>query len=107
MKELRCPNCGGYVDSEAYVCEYCGTVFQDFTTLSFNKPTYIKIDFGGAKMIAKARLENVAIEDRSYMDSYMDVKGVHHRRRVPDITLHVDFHLIDNDGKTYKLEQRN
>jgi len=28
MKELRCPNCGGYVNPKTCVCEYCGTKFE-------------------------------------------------------------------------------
>lgn len=28
VKELRCPNCGGYVNPKTYVCEYCGTRFE-------------------------------------------------------------------------------
>lgn len=28
MKELRCPNCNGYINPKTYVCEYCGTRFE-------------------------------------------------------------------------------
>jgi len=32
MKELKCPNCGGYVKHKGwgkYLCEYCGTEFEN------------------------------------------------------------------------------
>ena len=31
MKELRCPNCNGYINPKTYVCEYCGTRFENFS----------------------------------------------------------------------------
>lgn len=31
MKELRCPNCNGYINPKTYVCEYCGTKFENFS----------------------------------------------------------------------------
>ncbi len=96
---LNCPNCNAPVDGEK--CEYCGTVFHDFTSLSFDKPTYIKIDVGGGKMIAKAYLSDLEIADTSYTESYSRLDGMLRLRRVPDVTLSAKFHLIDNDGTVY------
>ena len=31
MKELRCPNCNGYINPKTYVCEYCGARFEKFS----------------------------------------------------------------------------
>lgn len=38
--KLNCPNCGAPIT--ATECPYCGTVFYDFTAMSFDKPAYIK-----------------------------------------------------------------
>lgn len=40
-KHLNCPNCGAPITETK--CPYCGTVFYDFTDISFSKPTYLKI----------------------------------------------------------------
>lgn len=52
-------------------------------------------------MIAKAYLSDLKIVDTSYTESYSRLDGMLRIRRVPDVTLFAEFHLIDNDGTVY------
>lgn len=35
MKKLQCTNCGGTINPETYVCEYCGTRYKNDTPLMY------------------------------------------------------------------------
>ncbi len=48
---LNCPNCGAPIVGER--CEYCGTVFYDFSCIDVNSPCWIKIRYGDNVFAAK------------------------------------------------------
>ena len=55
---LNCPNCGAPIT--ATECPYCGTVFYDFTIMSFDRPTYIKAEVNDKQfIIARARITDL------------------------------------------------
>ena len=80
--DLNCPNCGAPI--RATECPYCGTVFYDFASLSFDKPTYIGIAVNGKHLACRARMTNVEIHMNNYelstasvdFNIYPDDKGV-------------------------------
>ena len=60
MEKLNCPNCGAPITSTE--CPYCGTVFYDFTAISDEKPTYIKLNANRQLLCFRARMRTAEIE---------------------------------------------
>lgn len=45
MRELRCKNCGGFINAATYRCEYCGTQYESpsfYTEHSQRTPIIVK-----------------------------------------------------------------
>jgi len=58
-QQLNCPNCGAPITSEQ--CQYCGTLFYDFSAIEIGKPCFLKIKYGNAIMLVKAITDNVNV----------------------------------------------
>ena len=87
MDKLNCPNCGAPITETK--CPYCGTVFYDFTALSFDKPTYIKTKvYENQLIIARVMLTDFTIVLESDTCGRLDIsmillpddRGVHLER---------------------------
>lgn len=85
---LNCPNCGAPIrDIE---CPFCGTVFYDFASLSFNKPTYLGVFLNGKHIACQARMTSMRINTS------------------PDelSTISVDFNIYPDDKGVMLYERR-
>ena len=81
-KQLNCPNCGAPITETT--CPYCGTVFYDFCAMDSDRPTYIRMNWGGNQTVFKAYMRSA---DMIYsLDSLME--------------LHIDFVVVEDDDGT-------
>ena len=68
--QTNCPNCGATLNGNR--CEYCGTLFYDFSEIDPTKPFHCRIK---NLMDMQGYLSNVTIEDQPSVDSYRDEDG--------------------------------
>ena len=89
--KLNCPNCGAPIT--ATECPYCGTVFYDFSAMSFDKPTYVKAEvYENQLIISRAKLTDftMALEPNTCgrleisMILLPDDRGVYLERRAKE-----------------------
>ena len=57
--KLNCPNCGAPITDTT--CPFCGSVFYDFATFDDRKPTYIRMNWNGQIITAKAVMQAASI----------------------------------------------
>lgn len=60
----NCPNCGAILTRNT--CDFCGTQIFDFTSISDEHPTFIKLRNGGKTIIFRATLEYASIRFEDY-----------------------------------------
>lgn len=61
MRELlNCPNCGAPITGVQ--CEYCGTVFYDFTTMEVGKTQHVRVKIKDELFIFNAAIETFDVE---------------------------------------------
>lgn len=95
--QLNCPNCGAPIVSEK--CQYCGTLFYDFSAIDLGKPCYLKIKYNNAIMAVKAIPTNVTctmntdcVDVCRYGEPISSIITGH------NLDLSMDFHCIPFDG---------
>lgn len=77
MDKQNCPNCGAIISEEK--CPYCGTLFYDFSTISMDKPCFIKVRIGNKIMRLLVRPQSFTIEQSCDTHVYYaDNKAVHY-----------------------------
>ena len=59
LDKLNCPNCGAPISSEK--CQYCGTLFYDFSAIEIGKPCFLKIKLDDNIILVKATARNASI----------------------------------------------
>ena len=72
-RQTNCPNCGAVIQGSK--CEYCGTLFYDFTELdlgNWDKPVMIKINNYGQEIYLNTVIQKLDYS-HSYYDSYPEV----------------------------------
>ena len=72
-KQLNCPNCGGPITSEQ--CEYCGTMFYDFSAIEIGKPCYLKIKHENNIILVQAIPKDVDLQISSETCDVVDISG--------------------------------
>ena len=101
-ERLNCPNGGAPVTGER--CEYCGTVFYDFSVIDSEKPSYIKMKIKGKLYIFKALLTNVDMKiwnEPEYL--YADNIPVQFFQ-IPEMTISTEFKVIEDNDILYKVK---
>lgn len=101
-ERLNCPNCGAPIMGER--CEYCGTVFYDFSVIDSEKPSYIKMKIHGKLYIFKALLTNVdmkILNEPEYF--YYDNIPVQFFQ-IPEMTISTEFKVIEDNDILYKVK---
>lgn len=102
-EQLNCPNCGMPIASTQ--CEYCGTLFYDFATLDFDKPTYVRINRAGEVLTMKARVRELTARVETNDCTYYCNDNPYTILRQPEMTL--DFSMVCfPDDKGVLLERR-
>lgn len=74
-KQLNCPNCGAPITGDR--CEYCGTLFIDYTVMRPGEPFLIKFSPDGERIfVSEVYLESVNVrQDNSDMICSRDIDG--------------------------------
>lgn len=88
----NCPNCGAPLSG--FECKYCGAIFYDFASLSFDKPIFLKIKTPKGDVItAKTMLTRCELEiDKNEQTLYCDNR-VEHVISNPEMTIQTQFML--------------
>lgn len=97
MREhLTCPQCGAPITGTE--CKFCGAVFYDFSTLSMDKPCYIKLKTGKIINMFKAIVTkiNCDIEPNDTV-LYCDINP-YAVIGPPRYSLDISMDILDNDG---------
>ena len=95
-EQLTCPQCGAPITGTE--CKFCGATFYDFSTLSMDKPCYIRLKTGKVINMFKAVVTkadfNIERDDTTlYCDDrpYLVVA-------TPKYSLDISMDILDNDG---------
>lgn len=102
-EKLNCPNCGAPI--RGVECEYCGTMFYDFSSISLDKPTYIRIN--GPQGLATFRAQATDCSFDINTDSTYICNGRNQRLSVitnSTYTCQLNFNILpDDDGIMLKM----
>lgn len=98
-EQLNCPNCGAPITSEK--CEYCGTLFYDFSTIDVDKPCYLKIKYQNAIVMVKAKVRhselNMTTESQTAYDAFGSPLITFLSSQSLDLSLEFECVPFDND----------
>ena len=72
-EQLNCPNCGAPITSER--CEYCGSMFYDFSAIEIDKPCYLKIKYDNNIIMVRAICKAASIEVTRDTSDVFDALG--------------------------------
>ena len=103
-KEYRnCPNCGAPLDG--IQCKFCGTYMYNVADLSAEKPTFIRLNLGGQwvmlrVLVTEFELHNEYNPTAFYADDML-IETVVAR---PELTLHMDMHVIPDYRGIYAMK---
>lgn len=88
----NCPNCGAPISGS--ICEYCGTIFYDFSVIDVDKPCWITVRHGNSLLRAKVYIGSLSatVEQEPYLEC-MKMNGVR-CRIVADPVLKLDLSMI-------------
>ena len=101
---LNCPNCGQPITADK--CEYCGTVFYDFTTIDLNGSSYLRIKVNNHIYTVKAILTNFSVEQKpSSRYGYLDIYNQYVYGK-PNWYIGLDFYVeSDKNGVLFKSQE--
>lgn len=111
-EELNCPNCGAPITSEK--CEYCGTLFYDFSAIDVDKPCYLKIKYQNAIVMVRAKVRrselNMTTEPYVAYDALGSPRITFQSSQSLDLSLEFDCVSFDNGAlvqiMTYDNERK-
>lgn len=92
--KLNCPNCGAPIVSEQ--CQYCGTMFYDFSSIEIGKPCFIKIKHDNNIILVKAMTTHAELSISSDTCDAYDTRGCKITSYVTNtnMDLSMEFHCI-------------
>lgn len=95
-EQLTCPQCGAPITGTE--CKFCGATFYDFSTLSMDKPCYIRLKTGKfinmfKAIVTKADLNMERDDTVLYCDDrpYLAIP-------TPRCSLDISMDILDDDG---------
>lgn len=95
MREvLNCPNCGAPIAGSK--CEYCGSVFYDWATISMDKPTFIRMNLHGKLVMFKAVMVDLETNEQ-YSSYYADNQRITVSVQ-RDLEIRPVFRVVPHDG---------
>lgn len=103
-EKLNCPNCGAPI--RGIECEYCGTMFYDFSSINLDRPTYIRINGPQGLATFRAQATDCSFDiDTERVDCY----GGRNQKLISFIcnstyTCQLNFNILpDDDGVMLKV----
>lgn len=91
---LNCPNCGAPITAEK--CQYCGTVFLDFSAIQVGAPSYVKFKMGDTYIITRMVVTALEITPEYETQEYTDNLGLQIASRIINVGcgIHLDAHAV-------------
>ncbi len=88
----NCPNCGTPISGS--ICEYCGTIFYDFSVLDADKPFWITIKYGNSLLKATVYIGSFSATVKQEPDlEVMNMNGTCYRIQTNPV-LKLDLSMI-------------
>lgn len=96
-EQLTCPQCGAPITGTE--CKFCGAIFYDFSTLSMDKPCYIRLKTGKFINIFKAIVTRADFNIERSNDTvlYCD-DNPYVTINAPKYSLDISMDILDDDG---------
>ena len=108
MRErTNCPNCGAPITSEQ--CEFCGTLFYDFSAIEIGKPCYLKIKHNNQIIMVRAIANDACVEMHADTIDVTDMLGstICSVRSSINMDLSLGFHCVPfEDNANHIMEVR-
>lgn len=95
MNKLQCTNCGGHINPDTYVCEYCGTRYEKPADRTMMLPPVIvenpKVQTFGAKVLVDQEMVRCLGEEKTAEYCVQQITSSLAEQLAPFISLETDF----------------
>lgn len=95
----NCPNCGAPLNGVQ--CGFCGTYMYNVADLSAEKPTFIRLNLGGNWVMLRVLVTELELQNNYEPISIYADNAVIGTVSRPELTLHMDMHVVPDEHGIY------